>query len=164
MCFNICISQILHDGSFCWAASQTRTAPSRPAPSQSYSSPSRPIISSPSPFRTYETEYITSTLAAPAPTYYGAPAAGLGFGSSGAFFLVFLGCAAVQVVTGFISERSMRGSLLAGSQTSSVLKLQVFLQKLCIDGWWICLFMYLQSLMRYCPFILVVKVATRWSW
>jgi hypothetical protein len=36
-----------------------------------------------------------------------------------------MGCAAVQAVNGFIMERSMGGSLLAGTQTSSVLKLQV---------------------------------------
>ena len=41
-----------------------------------------------------------------------------------------MGCAAVQAVNGFITERSMGGSLLAGTQTSSVLKLQVISSEL----------------------------------
>ncbi|KAG0556968.1 hypothetical protein M758_11G088600 [Ceratodon purpureus] len=106
---------------------QTRSAPSRPspAPRQSYSRPSAPIYSAP-PIQTYHNEYITIPLTAPAPNHYMGPATGFGLGSSSLFFIAFcMGCASMIAVNGFLSEKTFGGSLRAGAQTSTVLKLQV---------------------------------------
>lgn len=110
------------------AGGQTRSAPSRPspAPRQSYSQPSAPIYSAPS-IHTFRNEYITTIpLTAPAPSHYMGPATSFGLGSSSLFFIAFcMGCASMIAVSGFLSEKTFGGSFRAGSQTSSVLKLQV---------------------------------------
>lgn len=111
------------------AGGQTRSAPSRPSapsPRQSYSRPSAPIYSAP-PIRTYHNDYITTfPLSAPAPSHYMGPATSFGFGSSSLFFIAFcMGCASMIAVNGFLSEKTFGRSLRAGTQTSSVLKLQV---------------------------------------
>jgi len=107
---------------------QTRSAPARPspAPRQSYSRPSAPIYSAP-PIHTYHNEYITTIpLTAPAPSHYMGPVTSFGLGSSSLFFIAFcMGCASMIAVNGFLSEKTFGGSLRAGTQTSSVLKLQV---------------------------------------
>lgn len=107
---------------------QTRSAPSRPspAPRQSYSQPSAPIYSAPS-IHTFHNEYITTIpLTAPAPSHYMGPVTSFGLGSSSLFFIAFcMGCASMIAVSGFLSEKTFGGSFRAGSQTSSVLKLQV---------------------------------------
>ena len=104
------------------------------APSRSYSGPSiggggyatpRQYIA-PSPRFSYGVPY-----AAPSPFFggglYAAPAYGFGFGAGGVFFLLIVGFIILQALYGFLSDRSglQGGSLLSGSQSVSVLKLQV---------------------------------------
>jgi hypothetical protein len=118
-------STVLRIGHIFAAGGQTRSAPARPSPSprQSYS---RPIFSAP-PIQTHHNEYYTTIpLTAPAPNHYMGPVTGFGLGSSSLFFIAFcMGCASMIAVNGFLSEKTFGGSLRGGTQTSTVLKLQV---------------------------------------
>lgn len=112
-------------GGSSFRSGQTRSAPARPSPTprQSYS---RPIFSAP-PIQTHHNEYYTTIpLTAPAPNHYMGPVTGFGLGSSSLFFIAFcMGCASMIAVNGFLSEKTFGGSLRGGTQTSTVLKLQV---------------------------------------
>lgn len=56
--------------------------------------------------------------------FYVGPAFGVGVGAGSSFFLMLMGFAAFVLVSGFLSDRS-EGSVLAATEKTSVLKLQV---------------------------------------
>lgn len=87
--------------------------------SHSYSAPSSGSFSYSVPY------YAPSPFGGGGGGFYVGPAFGVGVGAGSGFFLLMMGFAAVILLSGFLSDRSDDGSVLAASQKTTVLKLQV---------------------------------------
>lgn len=92
---------------------------SSPSYSRSYSAPSGSGFSHSVPY------YAPSPFGAAGGFYVG-PVVGVGFGAGSGLFFLMMGFAAFVLLTGFLSDRSVDGSVLTVEQKTSVLKLQVF--------------------------------------